>query len=101
MKKIAFVLYTNQGVGVSYLKGLPMTRALEKDLKDALKETYSVTFNWEEALKSNTLDAIILPQSFLPIPNETNVPEIKIPAILLLNNEVDKIKAILDTYFNT
>lgn len=55
MKKIAFVLYTNQGFGVSYLKGLPMTRALEKDLKDALKETYSVAFNWEEALKSTPL----------------------------------------------
>ncbi|MDH6364900.1 hypothetical protein M2139_001901 [Enterococcus sp. PF1-24] len=99
MKKIAFVLYGKQLVSVTYIGGLPYTKDLEKKLQAALADTYEVTFKWEEALKNQTVDALIIPEPFMPILNEGNIPEIKVPAHLLLDKQVVEVKRIIDEFF--
>lgn len=100
MKKIAFVLYTNQLLSASYLGGFPTTKPLEKDLKKVLEDEYEITFHWEAAVKNRTVDAIVIPDPFPPVLNEEKLPEIKVPANLFLNKEVQKIKNMIDSYFN-
>lgn len=100
MKKIAFVLYTNQLLNVSYLGGLPTTKTLENTLKDTLSDHYDITFNWEKAVKERTVDALVIPKPFPPVLNEEGIPEIKIPAILFLDKQIKEIGEELDKYFN-
>ena len=57
-----------------------------------------MTFDWEEAIKSN-FDALIIPDTFPPIVNENEIPEIKIPTAMLIEKESDKIKRIIDNFF--
>jgi hypothetical protein len=45
MKKITFVLYTNQLLSIIYLTGLPTTKTLEKDLKKVFEKEYELTFH--------------------------------------------------------
>lgn len=99
MKKIAFVLYTNQLMSVSYLGGLPTTTSLENSLREALEEHYEITFHWEQVLKEKDLDALVVPDPFPPVLNTEKIPEIKIPAILFLDKKTAKIKEELDRYF--
>lgn len=99
MKKIAFVLYTNQFMQVSYLNGLPTTKDLENALREELKGDYDITFHWEEALKEKSVDALVIPTPFPPVLNKEKIPEIKIPTILFLEKRVGEIKEELDNYF--
>ncbi|MGC6768226.1 hypothetical protein ACYSNR_17045 [Enterococcus sp. LJL128] len=99
MKKIAFVLYAKQLLSVNYLGGIPNTSKLEKKLHEALDDTYEITFKWEEAQNSGNVDALVVPEPFPPIENNENIPEIKVPAHLLLDKQGDKIKEIIDSFF--
>ncbi|WP_321387767.1 hypothetical protein [uncultured Enterococcus sp.] len=99
MKKIAFVLYAKQLLSITYLGGLPNTSALEKELHEALDDTYEITFKWEEAVENRAVDALIIPDPFPPMVNDENILEIKIPAQLLLNKKIAEVKEIIDGYF--
>lgn len=99
MKKIAFVLYTNQLLSISYLGGLPTTKPLEIALHQALDQ-YDITFDWETALKNKSVDAIIVPKPFPPILNETTIPEIPILAQLFLTKDIENIQKAIDGYFS-
>lgn len=100
MKKIAFVLYTNQLLSITYLGGLPNTSKLEKELYEHLDRDYSITFDWEQALTDKSIDALVIPDPFPPIKNEENIPEIRVPAKLFLTKNSDEIKKIIDKFYD-
>lgn len=99
MKKIAFVLYTYQMLSITYVNGLPTTKKLEEALRKILENEYEVTFEWEEAAKDKTVDALVIPRRFPPILNDNHLPEIKIPGSYFYLNDVEKIKEEIDAYF--
>ena len=101
MNKISFVLYAKQMMSLTYLGGLPSkrTKELETSLTQLLSDTYDVNFKWEEAIKEHTADALVLPDPFPPILNESQTPVIKIPATLFIQGNTKEIKQHIDDYF--
>lgn len=100
MKKIAFVLYANQLLSITYLGGLPNTSELEKELKNVFDHDYLVTFDWEQGLKDHSIDALIIPEPFPPVKNDEKVAEIHVPANLFLTKNTAAIKQIIDNFYN-
>jgi len=98
VRKIAFVLYTNQPFGVSYLGGIPGKKIsiLEKKLLESLGDKWDVTFEWEKSKKEGHLDALIIPDPFPPVLNEEKVFEVRVPAILFYEMNIDEIAKIIE-----
>lgn len=99
-KKVAFVLYTSQGLGVTYLSNVVQNFKLESKLHEELDDTYDITFRWEEAQKLGVA-LLVIPDPFFTIINANDLPEIKIPASLFYEMKIEEIKASVDAYFNS
>ena len=101
MKSISFVLYANQLLSITYIGGLmgPKQKQLEDKLKDTFESDYEVNFSWEESIKGQSVDALIVPEPFPPIENKSSISIIKVPAQYFYLDKMQDIKNIVDNFF--
>jgi len=96
MKKICFVLTVSTGINYGSIFPAPAVRGYKK-LKEYFSKYYDVTINNFDNMDS--VDYLVVPDPFVPFNNETNLPIIKVPALLFLSNDFDGIKKCIDDYF--
>ncbi|HCE13243.1 hypothetical protein [Enterococcus sp.] len=96
MTKICFMLTSNSGIGTTTIFATHARRNID-DLLAYFSEYYNVTANYPE--DKDTVDILVIPDSFGAFINERNLPVIKVPTILFLERDFEKIKVYIDNYF--
>ena len=96
MTKICFMLTSNSGIGTTTIFATHAKRNID-DLLAYFSNYYNVTANYPE--DKDTVDILVIPDSFGAFINERNLPVIKVPSILFLERNFEKIKVYIDNYF--
>ena len=96
MSKICFTLTSNSGIGTTTIFATYARRNID-DLLAYFSNYYNVTANYPE--DKDTVDILVIPDSFVAFINKRNLPVIKVPTILFLERDFEKIKFYIDNYF--
>ncbi len=96
MPKICFVLTVSTGLSYSSMF-LPVNFSDTTDFKKYFSQDYDVSINYLR--DKDSVDYLVVPDSYFPFDNENNLPIIKVPAKLFMTKNFKEIKAYLDTYF--